>query len=193
MNHSGMTKRQPALPFLAASVSLLFLLAAPATFAKSTTAPSDNTFAKDAAMGNVAEIKLGQLAEQKGATEQVKDFGKRMVQDHTKIDDNLKSATSDEKIQLPDQMSAKDQAMYDRLSKLSGTAFDKAYARDMVNEHEADISTFKHEASDGTNASIKNFASQSLPTLQEHLKLAQQMYSATSATNSATRTKNSGA
>jgi putative membrane protein len=192
------------LAYLAASLSLAFVLAAPAAFAqtagtkettKSTpktataTRPvTDASFAKEAAEGGMAEVKLGQLAEDKGASQQVKDFGKRMVDDHSKADDQLKSAASSDKIALPDKLNTREQAEYDRLSKLSGTAFDRAYARDMLRDHETDVAAFRREADDGKDASIKNFASQTLPTLQDHLKTARQMFSSVSAKNGSTTT-----
>ena len=186
------------LPFLAVSVSLAFVLGAPIAFAQagspgdtnhssrtasSSQAMSDMQFAKAAAQGGIAEVKLGQLSEDKGTSQQVKDFGKRMVADHSKADERLKSAASGDKISLPEQMSAKDQAEYNHLSNLSGATFDRAYARQMVLDHENDVAAFRHEANDGKDASIKSFASQTLPTLEDHLKMARQMYSGVSATN----------
>jgi putative membrane protein len=150
----------------------------------------DQRFAKDAASGGMAEVKLGQLAQEKGSNDAVKNFGQRMVTDHSKADDDLKAAASNANIDLPNQMSAKDQATYDRLSKLSGSAFDRAYARAMVTDHRQDIAQFRKEATNGENASIKNFASQTLPTLQEHLKLAQQMEKAVSSQSSANNNSN---
>jgi putative membrane protein len=135
---------------------------------------SDSEFAKNAAEGGMAEVRFGELAKDRGSSQAVKDFGTRMVTDHTKADDNLKTAASKDNISLPAQLNAKDQATYDRLSKLSGTAFDRAYTRDMVRDHEADVAAFRHEANDGKDASIKGFASQTLPTLQDHLKDARQ-------------------
>ena len=96
------------------------------------TAMTDQQFADAAAQGGMAEVKLGQLAEDQGQNQAVKDFGKRMVTDHSKANDDLKTAAQKDNITLPDKMSAHDQAQYDRLSKLSGEAFDRAYARDMV-------------------------------------------------------------
>jgi putative membrane protein len=184
------------LPFFAVSISLAFALAAPAGFAQATAtnqtnkatthAMTDAQFAKQAAEGGIAEVKLGQLAEEMGTSQQVKDFGKRMVEDHSKANDQLKSTASGDKITLPEQMNAKDQAEYDHLSKLSGATFDRAYARQMVLDHENDIAAFRHEANDGRDASIKSFASQTLPTLQDHLKLARQMYSGITANNHGT-------
>lgn len=182
------TKR--ALLISTASLSLLF--AVPSVFGQASTksdsakpatantkstvrAMSDAAFAKTADDGGMAEIKLGQLAEEKGSSQTVKDFGKRMVTDHGKADDSLKTTASGDKITLPSQISARDEATYDRLSKLSGTAFDRVYARDMVRDHETDVALFQREAKDGKDASVKSFASQTLPTLQDHLKQAREM------------------
>src|SRR5262249_56986420 len=85
---------------------------------------NDAKFAADAAMGSMAEVKLGQLAAEKATNPDVKQFGQRMVDDHTKIGEDLKAAAAKESIKLPDAPSAKQQATYDRLFKLSGTPFD---------------------------------------------------------------------
>jgi putative membrane protein len=136
---------------------------------------SDTAFAKNADQGGMAEIKLGQLAEERGSSPAVTDFGERMITDHGKADDSLKSTASVDKITLPSQISARDEATYNRLSKLSGTAFDRAYARDMVRDHETDVALFQREAKDGKDAYVKTFASETLPTLQSHLKQAREM------------------
>jgi putative membrane protein len=143
--------------------------------ASTTTANPDHQFARKAAQGGMAEVKLGQLAQDKGQSDAVKDFGKRMVDDHSKANDELESTVAQENIRLPKNLSAHDQATYDRLSKLSGAEFDKAYARDMVMDHKKDIAEFKQEANNGQDPQIKNFASQTLPVLQDHLKMAQDM------------------
>jgi len=135
----------------------------------------DTHFAKEAAQGGMAEMKLGQLAQDKGLRDSVKNFGKRMVDDHSKAGDKLKAAASQENITLPTDISAKDQATYDRLSKLNGAAFDRAYAKDMVKDHQTDVAAFQKEANGGKLDSLKNFASDTLPTLQDHLKEAKAM------------------
>ena len=145
------------------------------TAAKSRPAMGDAHFAKEAAQGGMAEVKLGQLAQEKGANDSVKSFGKRMVDDHSKAGDKLKEVTSRENIALPTDISAKDQATYDRLSKLNSAAFDRAYARDMVKDHETDVAAFQKEANTGRDDSLKGFASETLPTLQDHLKQAKEM------------------
>jgi putative membrane protein len=138
-------------------------------------AASDTQFAKKAAQGGMAEVKMGQLAQEKGTSDFVKKFGKRMVEDHAKAGDELKKASARESITLPEDVSAKDKASYEALSKLSGAAFDRAYARDMVRDHEEDIADFNKEATSGQKSAIKDFASQTLPTLQDHLKQAKEM------------------
>jgi len=133
---------------------------------------ADATFAMKAAQGGMAEIKLGQLAVEKASNPGVKSFGQKMVDDHSKANDELKSVAAKDNMTLPATLSAKDQALYNKLSALSGPAFDKAYMKAMVKDHEEDIKEFQKEASKGTNPGIKNFASATLPTLQEHLELA---------------------
>jgi putative membrane protein len=151
------------------------LLAHQETSQSTKKAASDEQFAKKAAQGGLAEVKMGELAQQKGTNEAVKKFGQRMAEDHTKAGEELKQAAMKENITLPTDLDTKDQATYDALSKLSGPAFDRAYARDMVKDHEQDIAEFKREANSGKNESIKNFAAQTLPTLEDHLKEAREM------------------
>jgi putative membrane protein len=152
------------------------LAVAPAAMAQRTAnrlMGADNTFAAKAAQGNMAEVKLGQLAEGHAQNQDVKNFGQRMVTDHTKALDDLKSVAGTNGITLPNDISSKDQAEYDRLSKLNGTAFDHAYMQDMLTDHRADINEFKHEDEHGTNAALRAYASRTLPTLEEHLRLAE--------------------
>lgn len=113
------------------------------TNAANTKSSTDENFAKKAAQGGMAEVKLGQLAEQKGSSPEVKNFGRRMVQDHSKANNQLKNVVSQENIPLPNELDKSDQATYDRLSKLSGDAFDREYARDMVKDHSKDVSEFQ--------------------------------------------------
>src|ERR1700686_1981955 len=149
--------------------------AASATSKSSTrSATPDVHFAKEAAQGGMAEVKLGQLAQEKGSSDTVKTFGKRMVDDHSKAGDKLKEVASHESITLPSDLSAKDQA---------------AYARDMVKDHETDVAAFQKEANAGKNDSLKSFASETLPTLQDHLKQAKEMMKTVSSATAAKGTK----
>ena len=148
--------------------------AAQASSSGSQLSASDKAFMDKAAQGGMAEIELGQLATQKGRSEQVKQFGQKMVDDHTKANDQLKQVASQEGVTLPTGLDAKDEATKDKLSKLSGTQFDKAYMKDMVNDHKEDVAEFQKEAQNGKDPAVKNFAQQTLPVLQEHLQMAQQ-------------------
>lgn len=150
---------------------------------------ADSRFAKEAAQGGMAEVKLGQLAQDKGSNDAVKSFGKRMVDDHSKAGEKLKEAASKENVTLPTEISAEDQAIYDRLSKLSGAAFDRAYAKDMVKDHQTDVAAFQKEANGGKSESLKSFASDTLPTLQDHLKEAKEMMKAVGGTTASKNAK----
>jgi putative membrane protein len=151
----------------------------PATGSGSTGAASaklagaDKTFVEKAAIGGMAEVELGNLAQQKAASEDVKKFGARMVQDHSKANDELKQIASTKGVQLPSSLDKKHQSDMDRLQKMSGADFDKAYMSHMVDDHKEDVAEFKKEASGGRDSDVKGFASKTLPTLEEHLKMAQ--------------------
>lgn len=151
----------------------------PSTNTKSTAtggvATKDHNFMMKAAQGGMAEVELGQLAQQNGQSQEVKDFGKRMVDDHSKAGDELKQLASQEGVALPTGLNAKDKATKERLSKLQGAAFDKAYMRDMVMDHKKDIAEFKHEASAGNDQAVKDWASKTLPTLESHLEQAEKV------------------
>src|SRR5579872_699543 len=137
--------------------------------------PADKKFVVQAAQGGMAEVELGKLATEKASSDEVKKFGQRMVDDHTKAGDQLKELASSKGIQVPDKLSPKDQMTKDRLSKLSGEQFDKAYMSDMVKDHTQDVSEFKRESASGKDADVKNFASATLPTLQDHLRQAKEL------------------
>lgn len=143
----------------------------------------DATFAKNAARGGVAEVKLGELAQRNGSSRDVKEFGRRMETDHSKADDQLKDIASRNNITLPTEMNKKDEATYDRLSKLTGPEFDREYAHEMVMDHQKDIAQFQKEAQNGSNPDVKKFASETLPTLEDHLKQAREMESTVGARN----------
>jgi putative membrane protein len=143
------------------------------TPAKSHAASPDLAFAKEAAIGGMAEVELGNLAKQKASSADVKQFGDRMVTDHTKGGDELKQWAQSKNITLPAELDSKHTMLRDRLGKLSGDAFDKAYMREMLSDHQHDVAAFKHEATAGHDPDLKAWAAKTLPTLQEHLKLAQ--------------------
>jgi len=134
---------------------------------------SDQAFVLSAAHANLAEIELGKLAETKASSEAVKDFAKRMVDDHQKALNNLEVVAKKENLTLPTTLEPKDQALKDRLDKLSGHAFDTAYMSAMVKDHHADVAEFQAKARDAKSPDVKEYASSTLPVLEDHLKLAQ--------------------
>jgi putative membrane protein len=140
-----------------------------------TTKVDDKKFVQNAALGGMAEVELGKLATQKAASEAVKQFGQKMVDDHTKANDQLKEVASKENITIPDSLDSKHQSRIEKLSKLSGPDFDKAYIKDQVKDHKQDVSEFKSEANNGSDPNIKQFASNTLPILEQHLTMAKDL------------------
>jgi len=134
---------------------------------------SDQTFAIKAAEGGLAEVKLGTLAKEKAESADVKNFGQQMVDDHSKANDELKPILTSKGISVPETLDAKHQATYDRLSKLSGAEFDRAYMKDMLADHKTDVSEFRKESEKGSDPDLKGFAAKTLPTLEHHLSMAQ--------------------
>jgi putative membrane protein len=135
-------------------------------------APADDDFVMKAAKGGKMEVELGRLAAKKGRNAAVKNFGRRMVTDHTRAGNKLKMLAAKKHITLPADMDTEGQKAMQRLSALSGSEFDRAYMEMMVNDHEKDIAEFEMESAGGTDADIKGFATKTLPTLKTHLQLA---------------------
>ena len=136
---------------------------------------ADQKFIQNAAGGGLGEVKLGQLAESKASNPEVKRFAQRMVEDHTKANDQLKAALSQQGVTIPTEMDPEARQSYDKLSKLSGTQFDRAYMSDMLKDHRKDVKEFEDEAKNGKDPAVKQFAQQTLPTLREHLQMAEKL------------------
>jgi putative membrane protein len=136
---------------------------------------SDRHFMDGAAQGGMAEVELGQLAEQNAQNADVKAFAKRMVDDHSKANDQLKQLASQEGVTLPTTLSAKDQATKAKLEKLQGAAFDKAYMQDMVKDHKKDVAEFKHASTAAKTPALRDWAKQTTPTLESHLQEAEKV------------------
>ena len=134
---------------------------------------ADAAFMRQAANDGMAEVEHGRLATQNASSDDVKQFGQRMVDDHSKANDELKGLASQKNVTLPATMDAKHQAMQAKLAKLKGAAFDTAYMSHMVTAHGQAVALFQKEAKGGTDADAKAWAAKTLPTLQEHHKSAQ--------------------
>jgi putative membrane protein len=176
---------------LATMTSLIVLLAGPA-FGQSSNATGtgnpagmtlgtglqqpntpDRLFVRAAAIGGMAEVEFGELAQQKAQDDAVKEFARRMVEDHGKANDRLTSIAKDAGIALPDEMDAEHQAMRDRLTEASGAAFDLVYLQGQIADHQKTAQLLEYEIGSGQQMELKNFASQVLPVVLQHLRSAQ--------------------
>ena len=153
------------------AAALASMLAAPLALAADTKA---DAFIQKAIEGNLAEIKVGQLAQQKGASEGVRHFGTVLEQDHSKAHSQAMTAASSMGVTPPSEPSSKEQAEYQHLASLSGSQFDKAFVKAMIKDHKKDIREFKKE-SKASNSPAASYAKTSLPTLQKHLRLAESL------------------
>jgi putative membrane protein len=136
---------------------------------------ADQAFAKEAAMGGLAEVDLGQLAASKASSPDVKQFGQRMVDDHGKANEELKSWAAQKNVTLPTELDAKHKAEHAKLEKLSGDAFDRAYMTAMVADHNKDVADFQRESKSAKDPELKAWAAKTLPTLQDHQKSAKEI------------------
>jgi putative membrane protein len=158
-------------------VALGVALAALTTAAAAPTAnKADQNFLKQAIQGNLAEVELGKLAQEKSMNDRVRSFGDTLVKDHSAGNEKATEVASAVGVTAPTEPSKKQKMMYDRLSKLSGSAFDRQFARMMVDDHQKDIKEFEKEAK-SSNEQIAGFAKDTLPTLQKHLDTAKSLAS----------------
>ena len=135
---------------------------------------SGQHFIKESIEGNLAEVKVGGLAEQKGASQGVKDFGAALVKDHGMANEKAKQVAQAMGVSPPDAPGVKQKAMYTELAALSGETFDKHFVKAMVKDHQEDIAKYEKEANSGSGAAAA-YAKQVLPDLRKHLKMAEQL------------------
>jgi putative membrane protein len=138
-------------------------------------APADQKFVMKAAQGGMAEVKLGEVAKEKGKSDDVKKFGEQMVTDHTKANEELKTVASQKGIALPEKLDASHASAIEKMSKLEGDQFDKAYIADMLKDHKEDVAEFEAASKNVKDPEIKGFAAKTLPTLKQHLEHVQQL------------------
>jgi putative membrane protein len=134
----------------------------------------DAEFAVAAADGGLLEVQLGLLAQHNSVTPEVKQLGQMMVDEHTKVNDELRTLAAKRGISLPDRMSDKNQEKYDDFVKKTGGEFDRAYTEFMVKDHKEDIDKFKKEFDKGEYQEMRTWASEKVPTLEHHLEMAEQ-------------------
>jgi putative membrane protein len=136
---------------------------------------SEKEFMTNAARGSMLEVQMGRLAADKATSPEVKQFGERMVTDHGQLGQKLQQLASNLNLTPEQQLSPEQQNAISRLQNLSGKAFDREYMKAMIADHVKDISEFQRAANQASNADIRQFASEALPVLQEHLKLAREI------------------
>lgn len=132
----------------------------------------DIWFAVSATDAGMREVRLGELAKTSSTSDNVKQFGEKVTSEHSKANDELKRIAVDKKIALPDKLSDKSQKKYDKISKKTGSDFDKAYMKCVVKNHKIDAKTFNMESKKGKDPEIKKFAGDKLSMLESHLEQA---------------------
>jgi putative membrane protein len=140
--------------------------------------PTTPDFVREAAMSDMFEIQSSQLAEQKSNDAATKTFAQKMVTDHTKTTTEMKSMMSSGKlkgVEAPTAMASSQQSMLDKLKGLNGSDFTKQYHDDQVSAHKDAVSLFERYGKGGDNPELKDWANKTLPTLQDHLKMAQDL------------------
>ena len=160
---------------IALGSSLILMAAASVASA----AQSDNEFMEHAIEGNNSEIQLGELAQEKGATTETKNFGKTLSQDHSAANEKAMAIAKSMNITPPTAMTAEARNEKQKLEKLSGNAFDREFANYMVKDHKKDIQDFEAQAKG--SGQVASFAQENLPTLKKHLDIAQSLTAARSA------------
>jgi putative membrane protein len=166
--------KRTILAGIAGAALMAGLAAAQSSGSANRLAGPDLNFVNNAAAGGLAEVELGQLAQQKATNDQVKQFGKRMVDDHTRLNNELKAIAHSKGLTPPTALTGKHEKTKQDLSAKSAQDFDRAYMKHMVDDHQQDVAEFKNEADNGLDPEVKAFAKSALPTLQEHLRMAQQ-------------------
>ena len=144
---------------------------AAATSAKDALDQEDKTFVKEAATGGMAEVELSKIA-QKSENADVKRFAERMIEDHTKANDQLTSTATGLGVEMPKTVDSEHERMREKLQTQHGKAFDDQYTRDMVEDHNKAVKLFQQEERSGHNTELKQFAQKTLPTLEDHQKMA---------------------
>jgi putative membrane protein len=167
---SQLIGRSPAAR-LALFLTAGLFLAVPCIKAETSLAQADKDFILAAAQGGMTEVKLGELAAQKGTRDDVKAFGRLMVKDHTAINGDLTALAAQKGVTLPDSLDAKHQRMLDKMSAMTGAEFDSAYVSSMIKDHKMDAKEFKAESAATRDADVRTFVDKTLPVVEGHLQL----------------------
>lgn len=179
VRHQGFATREATMPRLLtlALLAAVLPLAAHAQEKDSQGGtPTDAGFFQNASAANVAEIQMSQVALKQAKSPSVKTFAQHMIDDHTKANDELRSLKSGDKgYSLVEEPAPDAQKAIDAMSRLQGADFDKAYAKEMVADHEKAVAIFQVEIEKGSNPKLKEFATKTLPTIKHHLDMAKSL------------------
>jgi putative membrane protein len=138
-------------------------------------AMKDKMFLRKAAQGGMAEVKFGQLAVEKGSSDDVKAFGQKMVDDHTALNNEMASVADSMGVRVPKTINKEDQAEYDKLSGLSGSDFDTEYLTAMVKDHHKDLREFRMEAADTQDPTLKAAVEKGEKVIHEHTMMVDKL------------------
>ena len=159
------------------------VLSASVYAAGSSLGSDDTDFVKKAAKGNLAEIELGRLAVQKATSPEVREFGNRMIRDHSKANQELSTLAASKGVKVPTSISLGEDVSVAHLKMLSGKSFDDAYIKMMVDDHKEDVAAFEKASTGSQDTDVRRFASKILPTLQGHLTKIEKIQSDFGGTN----------
>jgi putative membrane protein len=151
------------------------VLAAPPVLAQTSPAKGDVGFMQNVARDNQTEVELGQLAQQKAVSPEVKSLGQRLAADHGKANQQLASIAQSDGVSLPKNIDREERAQLSKLEKLNGAAFDQAFVQAQIKDHQKDIQYFQKEASTVKDPQLKSYIQQTLPVMQQHLQMAQEV------------------
>ncbi len=137
---------------------------------------TDKMFVEKAAIGGMFEVKSSQLAEQMGGNAAIKNFGERMIADHTQANGELANLARQKGWRLPTTLDTKHQELFDKLRRSqAGDQFDRLYAEVQLKAHEKTVALFEKATQEAQDSDLKGWANKTLPTLREHLKLVKQL------------------
>ncbi|MDQ6676761.1 MAG: DUF4142 domain-containing protein [Acidobacteriota bacterium] len=136
---------------------------------------ADQIFAQNLALESMTDAELGKLAATQAGSPAVKTFAKEMIEDHGKISQRLKRIAARGHVTIPATLDAKHQARVDKLAKLSGDEFDRAFIRDQVLNHERSLRRFEQELQNGADPGLRTLASRTLPSMRQHLEAAKDL------------------
>jgi len=154
---------------------IALLAGMPVALAEDKKAFDDAEFVKMAASDGLHEVELGKIGVEKGKHEAVKKFGQKMVDDHTKANQELKSVAKEAGLSVPDKMLEKHEKEVNKFREFKGDNFDAEYVKHQIKDHEMAVAMFTRASKEAKNDKVKAFAAKTLPVLQGHLEIAKKL------------------